>query len=213
MRSEAAGRIAAWVAGALLAAPVLAFRYPPMGDLPMHEALVALVRRLGDASFAPAGLYELNLGPPNQLFHLVAAALALVVPTDLACKLVVAAAVAATPVAGARLASHLGTSAWSGLLVAPLALGFAFRWGLVGNVVALPILLASLPALDRYTKEPDARRAAVACLLAVLLYLAHESAIVVYAGATAILAWRLLWNGCRAYRNPSSAARVAKDAL
>ncbi len=189
-RSEASGRLAAWVAGALLAAPVVAVRYPPMGDLPMHEALVALLRRLGDESFEPAGLYALNLGPPNQLFHLVAAALALAVPSDLACKLVVAAAVLATPVAGARLATHLGTSTWSGLLVAPLALGFAFRWGLVGNVVALPILLASLPALDRYAKAPDARRGAIACLLAMLLYLAHESAVVVYAVATGIFALR-----------------------
>jgi hypothetical protein len=189
-RSEASGRLAAWVAGALLAAPVVAFRYPPMGDLPMHEALVALLRRFGDTSFAPAGLYTLNVGPPNQLFHLVAAALALAVPTDLACKLVVAAAVAVTPVAGARLAAHLGTSTWSGLLVAPLALGFAFRWGLVGNVVALPILLASLPALDAYARDPGARRGAVACLLAVLLYMAHESAVVVYAVATGIFALR-----------------------
>jgi hypothetical protein len=188
--SDAAGRIAAWIAGVLLATPVVAFRYPPMGDLPMHEALVSLLLRLGDTSFEPSGLYQLNLGPPNQLFHLAAAALALVVPTDLACKLVVAAAVAATPVAGARLARHLGTSTWSGLLVAPLALGFAFRWGLVGNVVALPILLASLPALDHYTRAPNARRGAIACLLAVLLYAAHESAIVVYAVATAIFAWR-----------------------
>lgn len=198
-RSEASGRLAAWVAGALLAAPVVAFRYPPMGDLPMHEALVALLRRFGDASFEPAGLYALNLGPPNQLFHLVAAALSLALPTDLACKLVVAAAVVATPVAGARLAAHLGTSTWSGLLVAPLALGFAFRWGLVGNVVALPILLASLPALDEYARAPRARRAAVACLLAVVLYLAHESAVVVYAVATAIFA----------LRRPHAAARVA----
>jgi hypothetical protein len=39
-RPQAAGaaRLAPWLAGACLAVPFLWFRYPPMGDLAMHEA-------------------------------------------------------------------------------------------------------------------------------------------------------------------------------
>jgi len=73
--------VAVWCSGALLAAPVLALRYPPMGDLPFHESLVALLRHFGDPAWSPPGLYRLNLGQPNQAFHLVAWALSLVAPT------------------------------------------------------------------------------------------------------------------------------------
>jgi hypothetical protein len=78
------------------AAPVLLVRYPPMGDLPFHESLVALLRHFGDTSWEPAGLYTLNLGVPNQLFHFLAYALSLVVSPKTACRWLVAAAIAAT---------------------------------------------------------------------------------------------------------------------
>jgi hypothetical protein len=181
---------AAWGAGALLALPVVVLRYPPMGDLAMHEALVSLMRHMGDASLVPPGLYALNLGPPNQLFHWVAWALSLALPTDLACKLVIGAAILATPAAALRLARHLGATPWAALLVAPLALGFAFRWGLVGNVLALPVLLASLPTLDALAAAPSARRAAAGAGVMVLAYATHESTLMALSIAAGVLAVR-----------------------
>ncbi len=189
-RPSFAADIAAWASGLLLAAPVLALRYPPMGDLPFHESLVALLRHFGDPSWQPAGLYARNFGVPNQLFHLVGWALSLALPTDTACKLVVAASILATPPSAARLARHFGTSPWSALLVAPLTLGFAFRWGLVGNVVALPIVLLSLTAFDRFAADCTPRRSLAALGLVILLYLAHESALVVGVMAITLFAVR-----------------------
>ncbi|HEX8794294.1 MAG TPA: hypothetical protein VF765_25295 [Polyangiaceae bacterium] len=181
----------AWGMGALLALPIVVLRYPPMGDLPMHEALVSLMRHMGDAAWEPAGVYRLNLGPPNQLFHWLAWALSFALPTDLACKIVVAAAVVATPAAALRLARYVGTTPWAALLVAPLALGFAFRWGLVGNVLAPAVLLSSLPTLDALATAPTARRAAEAAGVTVLAYVAHESALMALAIAAGVLAvWR-----------------------
>src|SRR5579871_1156621 len=101
-----------WACGVLLAAPVLAFRYPPMGDLPFHESLVALLRRGGDTAMYPAEIYARSFGPPNQLFHLAAWALSAAVSTDVACKVVVAVSIATTPPAAARLARYAGTTAW-----------------------------------------------------------------------------------------------------
>jgi hypothetical protein len=180
--------IAALAGGVGLAAPVLILRYPPMGDLPFHESLVSLLRHFGDGSWEPDGIYALNLGEPNQLFHLAAYILSLFVHTDTACKLLVAMAIAATPVGAARLAQRRGTTPWCALLVAPLSLGFAFRWGLVGNVLALPLLLWVLPALDVAADDPSWRATARACGLIVLLYLAHESALVVGVAATILFA-------------------------
>jgi len=185
--SRLAARVALG-AGALLALPVVALRYPPMGDLPMHEAVVSLMRHMGDASLEPPRVYALDLGPPNQLFHWLAWVLSLALPTDLACKLVIGAAILATPVAALRLARHLGTAPWAALLVAPLSLGFAFRWGLVGNVLALPVLLASLPTLDALAAAPSARRVAVGSGVMVLAYATHESALMALAIAAAVLA-------------------------
>lgn len=177
----------AWGAGLLLALPIVVLRYPPMGDLPMHEALVSLMRHLGDASLEPPGVYALSLGPPNQLFHWIAWALAFALPTDLACKLVIGAGVVATPVAALRLARHVGTTPWAALLVAPLALGFAFRWGLVGNVLALPVVLASLPVLDRFARDPSPKGAFTSVALILLAYATHESALVALAVASVTL--------------------------
>jgi hypothetical protein len=183
-----------------LAAPVAAFRYPPMGDLPFHESLVALLRHFGDETMLPPGVYVRSFGAPNQLFHGLAWLLSLAVPTDVACKLVIAAAIFATPLGAARLARHLGKTAWAALLVAPLALGFAFRWGLVGNVVALPLLLFSLPWLDAYAKSPSWRTAAGSIAVVALAYLAHESAVVIVA----------LASGVFALRRPRNARRIAQ---
>lgn len=172
--------LAPWIVGALLAAPVLITRYPPMGDLPFHEAMVAILGHLKDPAFAPTGLYGSNLGPPNQLFHLLAWLLSRVFATDTACKLVVAAVILATPVTAARLAQHLGASRWTALVVAPLAIGWTFRWGLAANMLGFALLLGALPSLDRLSEAPSIRRAAQAVVFTVLLYFAHESAMVIY---------------------------------
>ena len=185
-----AARLVAWAMGLALAVPVVGARYPPMADLPFHESLVALLRHFGDVTWQPPGVYVRSFGAPNQLFHLGAWALSLVLPTDTACKLVVGARIAATPPAAARLARHFGRVEWSALWVAPLTLGFAFHWGLVGNVLAFPLLLASIPAFDRSAANPRLRSTLTAGILVVLLYLAHESALVVGVLAAAVFAVR-----------------------
>jgi hypothetical protein len=181
-------RWAPYACGAVLAAPVLVARYPPMTDLPLHEALVGLLRHYGDPTMVPPGLYFLNLGEPNQLFHLSAWLLSLAVPTDLACKLVVAATMFAIPAGAARFAAHLGVSRLSAFVVAPIAIGWLFTWGLITNLIGIAALLFVLPWLDRAAQSPSPRRAAIASLGAVVLYFAHESMMIVYGGAALLFA-------------------------
>ena len=181
-------RLAPWVTGLLLAAPVLLAYYPPMTDVPNHEASVGLLRHFGDEALLPAGLYQLNLGEPNQLFHMVAWALSLLVSTRWAIKLVVAAAVIAIPVAEGRFARHLGASPLVALAVAPVALGWLFAWGLIANLVGLAALLAMLPVLDRFSERPTARGAFACAGAVVLLYFAHEAMLVLFGGTALALA-------------------------
>ncbi len=184
-------RLARWapvVAGVAIALPVLLSDYPPMADLPMHEASVGILRRFGDEAMFPRGLYFRNFGHPNQLFHAVALLLSFAFRTDTACKLVVAGAVGGLPVAAARLADHLGRSRWTALIVAPVALGWLFFMGLVANILGLTLLLAALPTLDRFMDRPSARGAVRALGLSLLLYFAHEAMMFLYAAAALLFA-------------------------
>ncbi|HEY3822224.1 MAG TPA: hypothetical protein VGL81_33895 [Polyangiaceae bacterium] len=183
-----AENLAPWLAGLLLAMPVLLSYYPPMTDLPFHEAAIAILRDLHDATKFPPGLYVLNLGEPNQLFHMLGWPLAYPFGSRWAVKLVVAGAVVAVPVCAARFARHVGASPLAALVVAPIALGWLFTWGLIANLLGLAALLATLPVLDRYETEPSRRRGAGVLGALVLLYFAHEAMMFVYAGAALLFA-------------------------
>jgi hypothetical protein len=158
-----------------------------MIDLPCHEEIVGAMRHFGDAARYPRGLMTWNLGHPNQLFYLLAWAFAIVLPVSAACKLVVAASVAAVPLAAGRLADHLGASRWAALVVAPLGLGFFFYFGFVGNLLGLGLLIASMPLLDRFATNPTPRKAGIATLTLLLLYEAHDSAVVIGGVAIVVL--------------------------
>jgi hypothetical protein len=178
---------APWIAGLALALPVLAVRYPPMGDLAMHEALVAILRHRGDAAWAP-WLYFVVAPQANQLFHWLACALAYVVPTDLACKLVVAGCVFGCPPLAARALARTGASTWPALLVAPVACGWIFRWGLVANLLGLTLLLAFVPTAERLARRPDRRAIAASVGAACAIFFAHESSALLFAAITGLFA-------------------------
>jgi hypothetical protein len=185
---------APWVAGLALAAPVLVAYYPPMTDIAFHEAAIGILRHFDDASMFPPGLYVRNLGQPNQLFYFVGWALSQFVSTRWAVKLVVAAAVVAVPVSAARFARHVGASPAAALVVAPMALGWLFSWGLITNLIGLAVLLAVLPSLDRFAGAPTPRRTLAACAAVLILYLAHEAMLFVYAGVALGLAILHPWS-------------------
>ncbi len=179
-----AEQLAPWFVGALFAAPVLIAKYPPMVDLPLHEASVGLLRHWADPMFSPKGLYFLNLGHSNQLFSLLVFAVSLVFPIGMASKIVVAAAMFALPLATARFADHVGASRWTvALVAAPIGFGWLFFCCLVQNIVGLIALLALLPSIDRFAAEPTARRAAGVCAAMVLLHFAHQAMQLVACGS------------------------------
>jgi hypothetical protein len=178
----------------MLAVPVLVAYYPPMTDLPFHEAAIGLLRHWGDPTMEPPGLYFLNLGEPNQLFHMAGWALSWIVSTRWAVKILVAATVASLPVAATRFARHVGASPVASLLVAPMALGWLFSWGLIANLVGLSALLAVLPLVDRLAEAPGPRSALRALAAAVLLYFAHLAMLFVFAGIALGLALLRPWS-------------------
>ncbi len=161
--------------GALFALPVLLAAYPPMDDLPLHEASVGLWRHWGDPRFAPPTLYFLNLGHANQLFSVLALVLSYVVAIGWASKIVVAASIFALPLAAAHFADYVRAPRWSALVVVPIGLGWLFFWGLVQNILGIVALLALLPAIDRFATRPTARGALGMCGAMLLLHFAHQA--------------------------------------
>jgi hypothetical protein len=174
-RADRLERLVPWLGGSLLALPVLVAKYPPMADLPLHEASVGLLRHWGDPLFAPPSVYFLNLGHANQLFSLLVFAVSLVVPIGWASKIVVAASLLGLPVAAGRFADHVGAPRWTALLVAPVGLGWLFFWGLVQNILGLVTLLALLPSIDRFAARPTARGALWTCAGMVVFHFAHQA--------------------------------------
>ena len=186
--------LAPWAAGLLLALPTLVAFYPPMTDLPYHEAAIGILRHFGDRTMFPRGLYELNLGEPNQLFHMLGWALSYVVSTRWAVKLVVAATIVALPPCTAHLARHVGASPLASLLVAPLAVGWFFYWGLITSLVGLAVLVATFPSLDRFARCPTLRGGLLSVGFVVLLYFAHEAVMFLYAAQALFLAVLYPWS-------------------
>ena len=161
-------------------------RMPPSADLAQHEFILAALRGLGDPQRFPSPPYEYALYSANQLFVYGAWLLALALPVDLAARLAFAAVVAALPLLAGRAARHAGRSPLLGVVAAPLALGFAYRWGLCAYLLGVCVLLAALPDLDALARAPDARRALRASAWAATLALAHGSSSVLLLTFTAV---------------------------
>lgn len=168
-------RLMPWLVGAVFALPVLIARFPPMADLPLHEASVGLLRHWSDDRFTPKALYELNLGQSNQLFSLLVLLLSFPLPITWASKVVVAGSLFALPLAAAHFATHVRAPRSAVLLVAPIGFGWLFFWGLIQNIIGIVILLAFLPTIDRFAAQPTWRKAAGMCGVILLFHLAHQA--------------------------------------
>jgi hypothetical protein len=180
------GRLVPPAAGVLLAAPVLAAPWPPSSDLSLHEGMVGLLARWGDPTFVPPGLYRLALGHGNQLFYFLAWPLARAVGPSLACRLLLALIVAGTIVAAGHLAAHLGRTRIAALAIAPAALGWAFYWGFVPQMLGFALWLALLPRLDRDAARGDARALASSSSSIALLGFAHIASMLCASLASAV---------------------------
>lgn len=174
--------------GLFLAAPTLLSVYPPMGDLPHHEAIVGLLAHWGDPVFSPQSVYQLNFGHPNQLWYAIAVPLALLVGATWSCKLTIAASIVVLPLATARASSYFGRLTWFSALVAPLAMGWLYYRGLVTNILGASVLALSLPAIDAHVRRPTWRSTLQVIFALVLLYGAHQSALVAACVAYVIFA-------------------------
>lgn len=142
VRLESKGLTAAmWTAVALMTLSFWVCRFPPMIDYPQHVALSAILRRMLDPSSPERQLYEVNLVTYNGGFHLVVAALSLVVPAELAGKLLVSLYPGALALASLALCRVAGRPRWYALLAVPITWSFAVGWGFANYFMSVPLAL------------------------------------------------------------------------
>jgi hypothetical protein len=153
--------------------PVWIPPYPPMADLPQHAAQVGLWRSLGDPAFHFASLFQLNWFTPYLVGYLLMYVLAPLLGTVLACKAVVALALAAVPLATSLLLKEMEADIeWAPLTVLALY-GFSYHWGLFNFIVATPIGLVFLWLVMRHLRAPRWTTAFELALMAIALFFCH----------------------------------------
>jgi hypothetical protein len=186
------------LAGLLL----LGIPYLPFQDLPNHALLLTYDRTLGASGNAwlerPS---DLAFG--YTLYLWIARALAPVLSVDSVLRLLSVLAVAALPLATARLAAVLGApAALAGILALPFALGWPLRMGLVSFVLGVPLALLCAASAVVACRSASKRTLAGLALGGAAAYLAHP-----FAFALGVVLAALAW-GFEGGRSARVAARL-----
>lgn len=123
----------------LCAIPVLLPYYPAMVDVPQHAAQIAALKSLlTGGAWAFSDMFQLNLFTPYWLGYGLVMIIANLLGLVLAMKVVVASSLCLYVWAAARLCVRMNMPAewrWGFLL---LPFGFAYEWGFLNFIVAVP---------------------------------------------------------------------------
>ncbi|MEM7434121.1 MAG: hypothetical protein AAF436_03145 [Myxococcota bacterium] len=165
--------ISFWGCCALLLVPLWSVDYLPMVDLPQHAAQIGIWTRWSDPAFGYQELYTRNWFTPYLFGYLLAYALTAVLSINAALTTVISAAVVGVPVATRFLLREVGANRWWVFAVFPGVYGFSFDWGFFNFLVGIPIALASLVVVLRYTNEPTLRRGLGLAALLLGLFFVH----------------------------------------
>ena len=118
--------------------------YPRMCDMPGHAGEIALLRNIHSAQFPYSHEYRINWFTPYLLGYLLTCGLTFFVKIVTACKIVIALLLAAIPLVTSLLLRRANIEAFWAILTIPGLYGFAYDWGFLNFLVAVPIGLLFL---------------------------------------------------------------------
>jgi hypothetical protein len=166
-----------WVFAALAAGcvfPLFYVRYPPIQDLPQHVATVRVLADFGDPALGFARYFTIDLLRTQYLaYYLCAQLLAQVMDVELACKLLIAASLAAAPLCARSLLEALGKDGRLALLLFPLSYNAHLVLGFLNFLAAIPLLLYGLTLAVRERRQPARHRGIGLAVLAVVAFYTH----------------------------------------
>jgi hypothetical protein len=160
----------------VLLVALFGFRDVPMVDLPQHAAQIAAWLNWHDPAYRTHEL-ELNFRTPYLLAYPLARLFAPLFGVVAALKLVVAAGVALHVVAFERLVRKLGHDPWVAVLGVPTALGYAFCFGFVSFLIAVPLVVFAITAALDHAERPRLGSGLVLAWLLCLTLVAHGIAL------------------------------------
>jgi hypothetical protein len=189
---------------AIALVPLLVAHMPIGVDYPTHLSMVRVMRLWFEDRAQFDAQFGTRLAQPYWGMYLPALALSSVMSVEHACKLTLIAALAAFPIAIARLAPRAGVDRRVALIAIPLMFNSSFYWGLVPFLAGIALALLSLPQVLEFAAHDRPRDFARMVAWAALICIAHASAFIFWA----------LWSGWiviteRARPRPSQLARFA----
>lgn len=180
----------------LCAIPALLPVYPAMVDVPQHAALIGGIKGIIDHSWGFADLFEIQVFTPYLFGYGLILGLSYLVGVVWATKLIIAAACVLLPLTAAHFLSAAGVASifrWP-LMVMPF--GFAYDWGFLNFIVALPLGFLFLTSVLKWRGNGGARQCIVVVLWLHALFFAHLLVMGVF-GVVAAILLSAPWQGIR----------------
>jgi hypothetical protein len=153
--------------------PVWLSLYPPMSDMPQHAAQVALLRNLHHPDFAYASQYRIHWFTPYLFGYMLVYLLVPLTGIVIAFKSVIALLLIAIPLSTALLLRQLKTDVFWSILTIPGLYGFAFQWGFLNFLVAVPIGLLFFWYILRHSEGTTPKTALLVAVFANGLFFCH----------------------------------------
>jgi hypothetical protein len=205
-----------WASVGLVVGGLFVTKLLPCVDYPQHLALSDVARRLADPHAPEHDQFQLNYFTYNGLFHIAVAALATLLPIELAGRLVVGVSLVALAGAVVALLHVLRRPAAHALLFVPILFSFSVGWGFVNYVLATAIAAWTLVLVARVAVRPTALSMAAIAALGMACAFAHVLAMIILCAFAAALAVEAAWRAEaesareeRAWRALRIIARVA----
>lgn len=163
-------------------------RYLPMVDLPQHAAQISIINNFDRPEFRFAEQFELDWFVPYSMGYFLSAQLALLVGIFSSLKATVSLAVLALPASLYVLLRETEGDPWWSLIGFPFAYGFAFYWGFMSYIMAVPVGVMFVAIVYRHCRFPTLRSGIFVVLWAVLLFFSHAIAFAACGAAAGIVA-------------------------
>jgi hypothetical protein len=148
-------------------------RYLPMVDLPGHAAVIAALQAIAAGNQTFAAAFDAHWTSPYMLAYGLFYAAAKVLPATVAAKLVVSLAIAATPLLTAALLRAVGADDRWRWLAIPASYSYAFYWGFISFILAVPLALLLLIQTIRFDESPSVKRGLIIAATSIVLFYAH----------------------------------------
>lgn len=163
-----------FVAAVLLSiAPLWFTQYLPMLDLPQHAGQITALREIWAGNPAFTQLFDVNWFTPYLLGYLLLYAGSTVLPVAVAAQLLVSLSLVSIPLLTGTLLRAAGADERWKWLAIPSAYSFAFYWGFLSFLVAVPLGLLFIIQAIRFSAESSLRRGIGVALASLALFFCH----------------------------------------